>query len=625
MSGNYSKVKTVVSGEIITAGDRNAEHDNHITNATPVGHDDYSATLAQMQADTDPYPSGSPSLSLSSAGEFERLRFQLRNIMGTNAAYWYYDPDVTLSTLKTGVVYSSEYTSLKAAIDAIGSASKTLILNSSVTTSNIAEAVTVPSNIDMWPRKSGIITKGSALSLTINGSVVGEPMHQWLSGFSAGNVILGAASVNFVSPLWTGLLTTASDAVNSTALAVAFAAAWHATARHKVIIPAGLYNYDTAIVNDWSYANLEGVGGGLYAVGDASPSSQGNTTILKYTGTGIGITLTAIGQTLRNFLLIGTNSAQGGISIGTPTDSCGSSLLENISVGDFLATNAWGLRITNSQINHYRNCSFVHNDYGVYQTGSSITTQQYTDCAFQSNHQYGLYEDGDSVGTTLVNPLIQGNYGDGVHIDNSLATNANQKGFKIYGGHVENNNINIAGSQIWVKGKSSSLRHYGIQILGTTFFAGGASMSSHLYLANTNGSFICPNWAGLTNHFINGSNNLDLWFGTETLLTSGNEGNPSAYMYLRNIGADRASFSLIKADLKTDTDRYLNLANSDIGPTVTKQDNIFLASADIIAGNTTLNMLTEGTGITLTGQPDVASTKRVKIYINGVLYTLLAE
>jgi len=97
MPGNYSKVKTVVTGETITAADRNTEHDNHITNHTPAGLDDDSPNVGGMQAVVDPYPGATESLATSTQGELERLRYLLKQITGK--AQWYIDPDN--STLNT--------------------------------------------------------------------------------------------------------------------------------------------------------------------------------------------------------------------------------------------------------------------------------------------------------------------------------------------------------------------------------------------------------------------------------------------------------------------------------------------------------------------------------------------
>lgn len=89
MPGNYSKITTVVTGGTILASDRNAEHDNHITNMTPAGVDDYSTNATQMQSTTDPYPSSSESLPTSLAGELERLRYVIKQMSGKSQ--WYVD------------------------------------------------------------------------------------------------------------------------------------------------------------------------------------------------------------------------------------------------------------------------------------------------------------------------------------------------------------------------------------------------------------------------------------------------------------------------------------------------------------------------------------------------------
>lgn len=105
MAGNYSKVKTVVTGELITASDRNTEHDNHITYNTPAGLDDYSANDAQMQTITDPYPGAVQSLATSTAGELERLRYVIAQITGET--YWFIDPDTTIASTASHIAASS--------------------------------------------------------------------------------------------------------------------------------------------------------------------------------------------------------------------------------------------------------------------------------------------------------------------------------------------------------------------------------------------------------------------------------------------------------------------------------------------------------------------------------------
>lgn len=94
MPGTYSKLKTVVTGGVILAADRNDEHDNHIANADPDGIGDASATTTEMQATADPYPAGSPSLATSERGELQRLRYLIKQITGETQ--WYIDPDTSI-------------------------------------------------------------------------------------------------------------------------------------------------------------------------------------------------------------------------------------------------------------------------------------------------------------------------------------------------------------------------------------------------------------------------------------------------------------------------------------------------------------------------------------------------
>ena len=90
MGATFSKVKTVIAGETITASDRNSEFDNILNNLTPTGMDDNSATATTMRVTVDPYPSGTESLATSLQGELERLRYVIGSITGLD--YWYSYP-----------------------------------------------------------------------------------------------------------------------------------------------------------------------------------------------------------------------------------------------------------------------------------------------------------------------------------------------------------------------------------------------------------------------------------------------------------------------------------------------------------------------------------------------------
>ena len=86
MGGLYSHT-TRATGTILTANIYNADNQNHIDNQTPQMTDDYSASIAQMQSTRDPYPGDAESLAISSAEEFESIRYVLKEIIGNSQ--WY--------------------------------------------------------------------------------------------------------------------------------------------------------------------------------------------------------------------------------------------------------------------------------------------------------------------------------------------------------------------------------------------------------------------------------------------------------------------------------------------------------------------------------------------------------
>lgn len=91
----FSRVKSWISGEVLTASDLNAEFDNILNNLTPAGIDDYSGSNTDMRQVTDPYPSLTESLATSLQGEIERLRYQILQlktaIASSSNTYWYQD------------------------------------------------------------------------------------------------------------------------------------------------------------------------------------------------------------------------------------------------------------------------------------------------------------------------------------------------------------------------------------------------------------------------------------------------------------------------------------------------------------------------------------------------------
>ncbi len=86
--GSCAVFRTWNTGDTVTAGDLNSSFTTAaVTNSTPQCLDDYSATVSQMQATTDPFASSTESQATSTAGEIERLRFMFKQIFGLTQ--WY--------------------------------------------------------------------------------------------------------------------------------------------------------------------------------------------------------------------------------------------------------------------------------------------------------------------------------------------------------------------------------------------------------------------------------------------------------------------------------------------------------------------------------------------------------
>lgn len=95
-------------------------------------------------------------------------------------------------------IYASAFASFTDAVTA--AANRILIIDASINLP--AGAITIPSNVSVYPIQGGVINKSSATSLTINAPMVGNPMHQWLNGFAAGEVTFGVNSVYMTQPFW---------------------------------------------------------------------------------------------------------------------------------------------------------------------------------------------------------------------------------------------------------------------------------------------------------------------------------------------------------------------------------------------------------------------------------------
>ena len=93
---------TVIPGQLITAALWNNEWTNVGNNMNPLGVGGYEDTDTQMQIQTPPYPGSVTSHASSVAGELERIRYQLAQILGTD--YWYKPAATNLTSVNDVVV-----------------------------------------------------------------------------------------------------------------------------------------------------------------------------------------------------------------------------------------------------------------------------------------------------------------------------------------------------------------------------------------------------------------------------------------------------------------------------------------------------------------------------------------
>lgn len=90
------------------------------------------------------------------------------------------------------------YASINAAVAAIGATQTTLIIPNAQT---LAASLTIPSTLSLVILKGGSIVNAPTYTLTINGSFIAS-LYQVFSGFSAGDVIFGAGSVDEIHYKW---------------------------------------------------------------------------------------------------------------------------------------------------------------------------------------------------------------------------------------------------------------------------------------------------------------------------------------------------------------------------------------------------------------------------------------
>ena len=271
----------------------------------------------------------------------------------------------------------------------------------------------------------------------------------------------------------------ANESVNNTALTNAILAAVSTGSTEKtLILPTGIIRYsDELLISNptGNYVRIEGYGGVFESSVSGDPPIGG--TILKYTGTGIAMTIQSNYLKMGNFILLGSASAVGGILLGNaPTGNTAqfNTYFYHMAVVNFLATNAYGLRANGSNLITgpvFDRVSFQSNYDGVIIESSPTighTTFHFKECMFQTNTRYGLFIKG---GTDLrfTSAQFQNNGNSAIFADSSIASVA---GLTLISPYFESNNKTTSGHTVDLRGASETSLLRSVSIFHPTMGTG---------------------------------------------------------------------------------------------------------------------------------------------------------
>lgn len=344
-------------------------------------------------------------------------------------------------------------------------ANKTLLVCSSVT---LDANTTIGATTSLLVLNPGVIN-ANGKTLTINGPVVGNPMHQWLSGFAAGEVTFAFGTINVE---WFTLNTDPGSTNMTTALNLAFT-----QTNCTVILNKGSFRC-TANLSDPTCDQIIGAGWNQTSINAAA----GVTRVLHLRGTGPTF--------IDGFSIIGNNTNNAvGLAVGqsVPGDSA---LVSNITIKDiattgFTGTDAAGCRVYAAvDINwinfrsagNYRNIIFDRST-----ADGAPTTQNFYGGCFRTATKEGItiYSGGEII---FFGGYSESNVEKGMLIDNQAGLGVNTVGqIYCYGFHFENNNTGDT-TQYTVKVNSAdSGNEYVRLILRDTSFDAGATRANAIH------------------------------------------------------------------------------------------------------------------------------------------------
>jgi hypothetical protein len=402
---------------------------------------------------------------------------------------------------------------LKYCIDTIGADQATIVLRhnsgAATTTYTLTTAETIPANITLQVERGAVIA--GAGTLTMNGQLDSPILQQVLTTTFS---FVPGPFIKEVSPqMWGAVADNVTD--DHDAIQACISSVMAITSGPKPVI---------RLIGEYAYTqNIQTLGDGsglAYGVvirgnaggrrGDAA-TLEGLTTL---TNIGIGsfqfgqIDTVAnrdwmIGSTMENIQFVGNANVDVGLL--TASNNC---IFKNIHVTGYTKTNAIGWQRT-GEINSFYDCSMTNNyiggssRVGGHASGSNNLNNYYS-CVWNSNTAYGDNPTAEH-GAAYYGCLWQSNGADGYN--HSTAGKAT----KFFGGWFENNNITTAGYQLELIGTSAISKAEYFQIYGTTFTAGGASMTGQINTQYTDHARLYPAWSGVFAVMLNDAgDNTDL-------------------------------------------------------------------------------------------------------------------
>ena len=400
---------------------------------------------------------------------------------------------------------------------------KTLVIARSI---SLDANTVIPASVSIMPINPGVIVS-NGYTLTINGPVVGDPRHQWLSGFSGTTIIWGRA-IHTIYPEWLGAKgdgevsydarTYVSGTDDSTALQATFDSVINSTFRPKIVLGAKLYYFTTPLTIGFARGvHIEGANGGLFS--DTNTGFRDMVSTLLYNGSGINSTGLTIGNgsqsctgfTMNN-VFVNAGSVAGATSgvNGIRLNWASGSTFRDVSVSNFLGTDAVGLLIEGTQVATFYNLGYTGNTIGVYELG---TAQENTTNRFYSNvwHTNGIgYKGTGSTGTLLQSPTFQNQTGAAVSIS---APTYGTNSFTIDDYYIASNCSSTAGPAVDIQG-SASISNWNPRV-GYGFFAsaGAAQTASIRYKYTRQGIINNVRMGDITgNKFFIDTTNLEFMF-----------------------------------------------------------------------------------------------------------------